>query len=123
MQKIVIGLVLIAIVLISGCAGPQSEQVTKQEQPTPGVSTPTGVSGATVDIKGFAFEPSTITVTNGTTVTWTNRDSVSHTITGDNFDSGSISQGNTCSQTFNDAGTFSYHCSIHPNMKGTVIVT
>lgn len=58
MQKIVIGLVL-TIVLISGCAGP-----TKPEQPTPN-----GVSGTTVYIKGFAFDPGTITVSNGTTIT------------------------------------------------------
>lgn len=119
MQKIIIGLVLI-IVLISGCAGPKS---------TPKQSTPNGVTGKTVsgtdvDIKGFAFDPGTITVSKGTTVTWTNRDSVVHTITGDNFDSGPISQDKTFSQTFKDIGTFEYRCTKHPSMKtGKVIVT
>ncbi len=55
-------------------------------------------------------------------ITWTNRDSAPHTITGDNFDSGSISQGSTFSQTFKDAGTFDYVCTIHPSMKGKVVV-
>lgn len=111
MQKIVIGFVLAVIVLVSGCTGPKQQSTTN------------GVSGTTVDIKGFAFEPNTITVKSGTTVIWTNGDSTPHTITGSNFDSGSISQGSTFSQTFKEAGTFDYHCAIHSNMQGKVIVT
>ncbi len=117
MKKILIGLGLVFIVLISGCAGPKQEQVPTKEQ-----STQNEVSGTTVDIKGFVFDPSTITVPSGTTVTWTNRDSAPHTITGDNFDSGSISQGSTFSQTFKDVGTFDYVCTLHPSMKGKVVV-
>ena len=59
------------------------------------------------------------------TVVWTNNDSVGHTITADQGAgpaSGVINHGETYAFTFNTPGTFSYHCSIHPSMKGTVIV-
>lgn len=84
---------------------------------------PSGVQSTTVDIMGLAFNPSTITVPSGTTIIWTNRDSVSHTVTGSNFDSGSIPPGGTFSQTFNNVGTFTYGCTIHTTMKGGVVVT
>jgi plastocyanin len=78
-----------------------------------------------VGITNFAFSPASITVKAGTTVTWTNNDSVAHTIVGDNGgpSSGSIAQGGTYSYVFNTAGTLAYHCSIHPSMTGTVTVT
>ena len=82
-------------------------------------------SGASVSIKNFSFNPSTITVVIGVnnTVTWTNNDGVTHTVTAnDNSFGGSLSPGNTFTHTFTTAGNFSYHCSIHNYMKGTVIV-
>ncbi len=75
-----------------------------------------------VTISGFAFSPGTVTVSVGDTVTWTNNDGVGHTATGDGFDTGTISGGATASVTFDTAGTFAYHCSIHPQMNGTVVV-
>lgn len=84
------------------------------------------VATDTVAIQNFAFSPETITVKVGAKVTWTNKDSAAHTVTGDSDDgpaSGTLAQGASYSFTFNKAGTFSYECSIHPNMKGTVIVT
>lgn len=79
-----------------------------------------------VTISDFAFSPATLTVKKGTTVTWTNKDSVAHTVTSDTgnmLDSPLFSAGETFSFTFNEVGTFSYHCTPHPQMKGTVIVT
>jgi plastocyanin len=79
-----------------------------------------------VEISGFAFNPETITVAAGTTVTWTNLDSVAHTVTADSGgapDSGDIAQGESYSFTFTAPGTFAYHCSVHRFMHGTVIVT
>jgi plastocyanin len=60
----------------------------------------------------------------GTTVTWTNNDSVTHTVTADAgaFDSGALSPGHTYSFTFRTSGTYSYHCSIHRSMTATIIV-
>ncbi len=78
-----------------------------------------------VQIQGMTFMPSTLTVTQGTTVTWTNNDSVNHTVTGDNGGpaSDTLIHGATYSYTYATAGTFTYHCTIHPTMIGKVIVT
>jgi amicyanin len=79
----------------------------------------------TLEIKDFAFSPSSLTIKVGDKVTWTNQDSAPHTVTADSrgeFDSGRLSQGDTFSYTFDTAGTFDYHCSIHPFMQATVIV-
>ena len=77
-----------------------------------------------VNIQGFAFHPGGITVHTGDTVTWTNADSADHTATANDgsFDTGTLGNGASGSHTFNSAGTFSYHCSIHPFMHGTVTV-
>jgi plastocyanin len=78
-----------------------------------------------VTIQNFAFMPTPVTIPVGTTVTWTNRDSASHTTTSDSglWDSGSLSTGKSFSFTFKQAGTFAYHCSIHPNMHGSIVVS
>ena len=77
-----------------------------------------------IDIQGYAFSPSSITINVGDTIVWTNYDSASHTVTSNDgtFDSGGISTGNTFSFTFTSAGTFNYYCSPHPNMTGSVTV-
>jgi len=81
----------------------------------------------TVTIQNFAFSPASITIKKGTTVTWTNKDSATHTVTESDSstgpDSGDLANGKSYSFTYNQTGTFSYHCSIHPNMTGTVKVT
>jgi plastocyanin len=76
-------------------------------------------------IQGMAFTPSSITVKEGTTITWTNKDAISHTVTSDDnlFDSGSLGNGKTFTYTFTTTGTYQYHCSIHPSMTAKVIVT
>ncbi|MDP4222050.1 MAG: cupredoxin family copper-binding protein [Bacteroidota bacterium] len=75
-------------------------------------------------IQGMAFSPASITVTAGTTITWTNKDAVVHTVTSDTnlFDSGSVSTNGTFSHTFATSGTYPYHCTIHPSMTATVVV-
>jgi len=77
-----------------------------------------------VTIANFSFGPNDLQVKVGTTVTWTNQDSASHTVTADDgsFDSGSLSQGSSFSFTFTEAGTFPYSCNFHPSMVGTVTV-
>jgi plastocyanin len=77
-----------------------------------------------VTIKNFSFQPATLTVSVGTTVTWTNQDSVAHTSTSDTgvWDSGSLGTGQSFSFTFKHVGRFPYHCAIHPYMKGTIVV-
>jgi plastocyanin len=78
-----------------------------------------------VSIQNFAFSPATLNVIPGTTVTWTNNDSTAHTVTvnsGNGPNSGQLQHGQTYSFTFSQAGTFAYHCNIHPQMKATVVV-
>lgn len=89
-------------------------------------SNPAGGPGANqVWIQGMAFVPAILNVNTGARVTWTNYDSVDHTVTSDaaTFDSGSLANKATFSYTFTTAGTYSYHCKIHPAMMATVVVT
>ena len=78
-----------------------------------------------VTIIDFAFQPASLEVPMGTTVTWTNQGTAPHTVTADDgaFDSGTLQPGSTFSLTFDTPGTFTYHCEIHPNMMGTIVVT
>jgi plastocyanin len=83
-------------------------------------------STVNVSIRDFSFSPNTITVVIGinNTVVWTNDGTVDHTVTanGGSFLSGDLAPGSNFTNTFTTPGTFAYHCSIHPIMKGTVIV-
>ncbi len=85
---------------------------------------PTTGTGNAVTISGSAFAPANLTVTKGTTVQWTNKDNIAHTVTADDgsFGSAHLSHGGTFTQTFPTAGTFSYHCAIHPLMTAQVTV-
>lgn len=77
-----------------------------------------------VFIQGMAFNPSTITINAGTAVTWTNKDALTHTATSLTalFNSGPLVTDGTYSFTFPTPGTYSYKCTIHPSMSGTVVV-
>jgi plastocyanin len=90
----------------------------------PGGGTPPPPPGHAVSIKDMAFSPASISVTAGTTVTWTNNDAMTHTVTADDasFDSGNMAQGATYSHKFTTAGTVAYHCKIHPTMTASVAV-
>src|SRR5215212_6678146 len=79
----------------------------------------------TVLIQNFSFKPANITIKRGTKVIWINRDSTAHTATANNgrsFDSGRLGPGQRFSHTFKRAGKKSYHCEIHPDMRGSVVV-
>ena len=78
-----------------------------------------------VDIAGFSFSPQELTVAVGDTVTWTNSDAQRHTATADDgsFDTGPIAAATPASVTFSTAGTFAYHCKIHPQMTATIVVS
>jgi plastocyanin len=94
---------------------------------------PAPTSGSvSVSIQNFQFNPSSITVKSGTTVTWTNMDDAQHTVTrpleGGGVqmagpDSPVLNRGDTYSYTYNGVGFFPYHCRIHPSMSGTVEIT
>ena len=117
--------VLLALALVA-CAAPLATAT-----PTTGASPTGATSGATptaaaagdqVSISGFAFDPGTLTVAVGTTVTWTNKDAAAHTVVFTGFQSGSLATGDTYTHKFDTAGTFAYACGVHPSMKGTIKV-
>ena len=86
---------------------------------------PDGASAAgEVAIQDFAFNPADLQVNVGDTVTWTNLDTTSHTVTADDgaFASGSVGGEETFEFTFDTAGEFAYHCDFHPGMTATVTV-
>ncbi len=98
---------------------------------------PPGLNAA-VTVADYSFSPGALTVKVGTTVTWTNTGAVSHTVTADDGSwgggplaaagggggyGGGGGAGGTYSRTFSAAGSFAYHCMIHPSMTGTVTVT
>jgi nitrite reductase (NO-forming) len=102
-----------------------SSATTSTPSASPGVPVSI-VAGSAVNTTSVFYSPPTITVVIGVnnTVTWTNNDQAPHTVTADNlsFDSGAINAGASWSNTFTSPGTYTYHCSYHPWMKGTVIV-
>ncbi len=108
------GLLLAAMVatLLLSAASPYSS--TKTPQPTT----------AEVKVDNFSFGPATLTVGVGTTVTWTNRDDIPHTIVSTEkvFKSKVLDTDEKFSFTFDKAGTYPYFCSIHPKMTGSVVV-
>jgi plastocyanin len=77
-----------------------------------------------VMIENFAYSPATITIKVGDAITWHNMDSAPHSATADDksFDTGLLEQDKSATITFDKAGTFTYYCSVHPNMKATVVV-
>jgi plastocyanin len=110
-SRILIPIEILVISLLLGCSKSSS-------------SSGTGPGPDEVFIQGMAFNPATLTVPINTTVTWTNKDGVTHnaTSTTSAFSSGSLTNGKTYSFTFTTAGTFNYTCTIHPYMTGKVVV-
>ena len=145
-MKAILLILLVAALAVSGCVDKQvtpptpastppsttsTVQPAQTSTPAPTTAAPTTAqptstqAAVAVEISGFAYNPATITIPKGTTVVWTQKDGVSHSVTiasGSGFDSGLLSQGQTFSYTFNEAGTFDYGCSIHPGMSGKIIV-
>jgi plastocyanin len=107
---------------------PANQNTNPAPNPSANPTNPSDQQAAgAVTIKNMAFTPSQITVKKGSTVTWTNQDSIAHTVTDDLADaggpnSGNIQPGGTYSFTFDKTGSFQYHCTIHPSMRGTIVV-
>src|SRR5262245_31044139 len=117
-----------------GCGGYSSPSTSPSQTPsslsqTPSPAPPPGAPSSSVSIPmgastlgNRAFAPDDVDVAAGTTVTWMNSDSVAHTSTSDvnGWDSGTVEPGGRFSVAFPTAGTYRYHCAIHPGMVGTV---
>jgi plastocyanin len=138
---------MFALIALSGCASAQEGPVdTDNTAPTPGAvasapaasepaasapaaggggcTTSSEAGAVSAGIEGFAFQPAEVTAAVGETITWTNEDSASHTVTLDDgaCDTGNIAQGASAGLVFDAAGTYPYHCKIHPNMTGTITI-
>jgi plastocyanin len=119
------GAIILAL-LTAACSGGNSSPATPTPTPTPTgptttVTIPTGARNLTTT----AYAPNPVTVSRGASVTWVNNDSIAHTASSNDsttFNSGTIAPGGSFSMTFQNAGTFPYRCTIHPNMVGTVTV-
>jgi plastocyanin len=98
---------------------------TPAPAPTPsGPSSSVTIPAGAASLGTGAYTPDDLSVAVGTTVTWTNTDSIAHTSTSNaaGWDSGIVAPGGQFSFAFQTAGTFPYHCAIHPGMIGTVVV-
>lgn len=128
MNNRVIIVIIVVLLIIGGglfLVRYNSQNMQKQQgYPSQGASGSPTEEKYTVSIQNFSFSPDTLTVKVGEKVTWTNKDSTGHSATADDgsFDTGIIAQGQSGSATFSKAGTYTYHCSVHPNMKGTIVV-
>jgi plastocyanin len=77
----------------------------------------------TVGIANFAFHPPTLRIAKGSQVTFSNSSKVTHTATrGGAFDTGPIKPGRSVTVRFKQKGSFRYHCTIHPGMRGKIVV-
>ena len=121
----IIGIIATAI-CITACGGGYSSPSSPSPTPTPapaGGTTVTISSGAsTATTNAFGANPLTVAV--GTTISWLNDDSTTHTSTsdGNTWSSGNIAPGGRFNFTLSSAGRYTYHCQIHPNMTGTIVV-
>jgi len=126
------GMVVIVIVVAGGILlAKHSLSGNKSQTNTTNTTSQTASTqyppSGTVYMTNTLFTPSQITVAKGGTVTWTNNDNVTHTVVADLSDaggpkSGDIEPGGKYSFTFEKAGSFQYHCSMHSSMRGTIVV-
>ena len=122
-------LVALAVAALSGACGDgdgdgasASPNPSDTSSSTP--SKPGGAAGGpTVSVKGLTFNPANLNAKAGETVTWRFEDrAVAHNVVGEGFKS-ALKRSGTFSHTFDEAGSYPYRCTVHPGMKGTVVVS
>lgn len=120
-----------AVLVFTAACGSNYSSAPSSPSPSPSPAPATGgpslaitIPSGAATLANRAFSPDELDVSVGDTVTWTNTDSVSHTSTSDRsgWDSGVVAPGGKFSFAFQAAGTYQYHCAIHPGMVGTVVV-
>lgn len=133
-KNIIIGIVVLLIIVggiyFFSSQGSNTPTPAYNTNPTPTAYVPKATPVPTavqiihnVSISNFAFLPANITVRKGETIVWTNKDPMTHTVTGGDMKSSALGQNQTFSFTYDKTGTFTYHCSIHPRMTGIITVT
>ena len=117
-------LVSALLMLTSACGGYSSSPAAPSTPATGGTSSPVTIPRGAESLANRAYSPDDLNIAVGETVTWTNTDSVAHTSTSNAgaWNSGTVAPGGQFSFTFQNAGAFPYHCTIHPGMVGTVVV-
>jgi nitrite reductase (NO-forming)/hydroxylamine reductase len=122
-KKTVLLLLTVMALVLTTCGTPEptSPPPTETVQTSVGVS---AVTEATVSIADQAFQPHTLVIATGATVTWQNDDAVTHTVTSGEgwFDSGQLAAGQSFTHQFDQPGNFQYHCENHTSMEGVVVV-
>jgi plastocyanin len=115
-------LLFVFLISLNSCSKSSMDNMTSGNDTGSNGSTTPGTNE--VFIENMAFNPTVITVNAGTTIKWTNKDAVGHTVTSTTglFDSGAINTNGTYSHLFSIAGSYPYLCTIHPDMTGTVVV-
>lgn len=114
-KTILIIIVIVVIVIIGAIYINQSEQPINNEEVG-------GSEVLDVTVQNFAFSPAILTIKVGSTVTWTNNDSAPHTIKFDDIVSNTLKLKDAFQRSFMAPGIYNYFCSIHPSMKGKIIV-
>jgi plastocyanin len=119
-------ILIVVAVIAAGCGGSSSSNTTATGPLVTHVTNPASGGAQTVQVimTNRSYDPKEITVNVGDTVTWVNQDAPQHDVVADKgeFKSDLFDKGASFSFTFTTAGTYPYHCSIHPGMVGTVIV-
>lgn len=111
------------LALAAGCGGYSSPTTPSTGGTGSGNGTPVTIPGGAQTKGSAAYVPNPVTISAGGEVTWTNTDTVAHTATGDSgVFNGSMAPGAKYTYMFASKGTYTYHCTIHPGMIGTVTV-
>jgi plastocyanin len=133
--KLALAPALVALSLAFAACGSSDDETSTEPATGAGTTTESGGASAAapsgearkaekVKIVEFTYQPDPVTVQVGGKVIWQNEDTAPHTATADDgsFDTGTLERGKIKSETFKQAGTFTYYCEIHPDMHGTVEV-
>jgi plastocyanin len=121
--RIAVGILLLGLSVACGQSTPATPSPTPSPS-APGSTVAASIISGSSTLTTTAYAPNPVVVAVGGTVSWTNNDSKTHTSTADGgeWSSGPIAPGGTFNMTFASAGTFPYHCAVHPGMVGTVRV-
>ncbi len=127
MNKALMVIIAVVVLAVGGWVIYDRHKTNSNTNNSSSNSSQSVTSTGAITIKNMMFTPSQISIQKGGTVTWTNNDSTTHTVVDDLSNvggpsSGDIQPGSTYSFTFNKTGSFQYHCSIHPSMRGTIVV-